>query len=91
VRLPPDIIRRIDALAERAGRSRGLFLSLALAAFLPQVEKDHGNQRTTRYEQDGSDRDFQQLMMHLINESESDTQTRTRCPSAHPLAIAQET
>ncbi|MHA7279851.1 hypothetical protein ACX80H_08880 [Arthrobacter sp. MDT2-2] len=72
VRLPPDI-KRIDALAEHTGRSRGLYIRLALTAFLPQLEKDHWNQRTTRYEQAGFDRDFEQLMMHLMDEPGSST------------------
>ena len=71
VRLPPDIIKRIDALAEHTGRSRGLYIRLALTAFLPQLEKDHWNQKTARYEQEGFDRDFQELMMRHMEEPES--------------------
>ncbi|WP_422108766.1 ribbon-helix-helix protein, CopG family [Arthrobacter bussei] len=43
MRLPPDIIKRIEALAEHTGRSRGLYIRLALTAFLLQLEKDHWN------------------------------------------------
>ncbi|MEG9248154.1 hypothetical protein V6S67_08655 [Arthrobacter sp. Soc17.1.1.1] len=32
MRLPPDIIKRIDALAEPTGRSRGLYIRLALTS-----------------------------------------------------------
>jgi RHH-type rel operon transcriptional repressor/antitoxin RelB len=51
VRLPPDVIKRIDALAEHTGRSRGLYIRLALSAFLPQLEEDHWNQKTASYDQ----------------------------------------
>lgn len=71
VRLPPDIIKRIDALAEHTGRSRGLYIRLAMSAFLPQLEEDHWNQKTARYERDGFDRDFAQITTHLLEEPES--------------------
>ncbi|MBG6215568.1 RHH-type rel operon transcriptional repressor/antitoxin RelB [Arthrobacter sp. CAN_A6] len=70
VRLPPDIVKRIDALAEHTGRSRGLYIRLALSAFLPQLEEDHWNQKTARYERDGFDRDFAQLTTHLMKDPE---------------------
>lgn len=68
VRLPPDIIKRIDALAEHTGRSRGLYIRLALSAFLPQLEEDHWNQKTVSYERDGFDRDFAQITTHLMKD-----------------------
>jgi RHH-type rel operon transcriptional repressor/antitoxin RelB len=68
VRLPPDIIKRIDALAEHTGRSRGLYIRLALSAFLPQLEEDHWNQRTASYERDGFDRDFAQITTQLMED-----------------------
>ncbi|MBG6185482.1 RHH-type rel operon transcriptional repressor/antitoxin RelB [Arthrobacter sp. CAN_A214] len=70
MRLSPDIIKRIDALAEHTGRSRGLYIRLALSAFLPQLEEDHWNQKTARYEREGFDRDFEQLTTHLMDEPE---------------------
>jgi RHH-type rel operon transcriptional repressor/antitoxin RelB len=70
VRLPPDIIKRIDALAEHTGRSRGLYIRLALNAFLPQLEEDHWNQKTARYEREGFDRDFAQITTHLMEDTE---------------------
>jgi RHH-type rel operon transcriptional repressor/antitoxin RelB len=71
VRLPPDVIKRIDALAEHTGRSRGLYIRLALSAFLPQLEEDHWNQKTARYERNGFDRDFVQITTHLMDEPTS--------------------
>jgi RHH-type rel operon transcriptional repressor/antitoxin RelB len=68
VRLPPDVIKRIDALAEHTGRSRGLYIRLALSAFLPQLEEDHWNQKTARYERDGFDCDFAQITTHLMDD-----------------------
>jgi RHH-type rel operon transcriptional repressor/antitoxin RelB len=68
VRLPPDVIQRIDALAERTGRSRGLYIRLALSAFLPQLEEDHWNQKTASYERDGFDRDFAQITTQLMDD-----------------------
>ncbi|MFJ6002403.1 ribbon-helix-helix protein, CopG family [Arthrobacter sp. NPDC092385] len=71
VRLPPDIIKRIDALAEHTGRSRGLYIRLALSAFLPQLEEDHWNHKTARYEREGFDRDFVQITTHLMEDPEA--------------------
>jgi RHH-type rel operon transcriptional repressor/antitoxin RelB len=71
VRLPPDIIKRIDALAEHTGRSRGLYIRLALSGFLPQLEEDHWNQKTARYEREGFDHDFAQITTHLMEDPES--------------------
>jgi RHH-type rel operon transcriptional repressor/antitoxin RelB len=71
VRLSPDIIKRIDALAEHTGRSRGLYIRLALSAFLPQLEEDHWNQKTACYERGGFDRDFAQITAHLMGDPES--------------------
>ncbi|MHA7189572.1 ribbon-helix-helix protein, CopG family [Arthrobacter sp. MDT2-16] len=68
VRLPPDVIKRIDALAEHTGRSRGFYIRLALSAFLTQLEEDHWNQKTVRYERDGFDRDFAQITTCLMED-----------------------
>jgi RHH-type rel operon transcriptional repressor/antitoxin RelB len=70
VRLPPDIIKRIDALAEHTGRSRGLYIRLALGAFLPQLEEDHWSHKTASYERDGFDRDFAQITTDLMDDPE---------------------
>ena len=65
VRLPEPLIERLDALAERTGRSRGLYLRLALKAMLPRLESQHWAQQTARYESDALDAAFYELMDQL--------------------------
>ena len=48
VRLDPDTEARLNALAERTGRSRGVYIRLALQAALPQLEREHWNQLVKR-------------------------------------------
>lgn len=72
VRLPKDVIKRIDALAEHTGRSRGLYIRLALTALLPQLEEDHWKHTTACYEREGFDHDFTQITMHLMKGLEAD-------------------
>lgn len=66
VRLPPEIIERLDALAEQTGRSRGLYLRLALTAMLPQLESAHWHQATATYEDNALERAFQQITAQLL-------------------------
>lgn len=44
VRLDDDLIERIDTLAERTGRSRSVYIKLALKATLPELERTHWEQ-----------------------------------------------
>lgn len=44
VRLDDEIIDRLDALAERTGRSRSVYIKLALKAALPALERTHWEQ-----------------------------------------------
>lgn len=67
VRLPPEIIERLDALAERTGRSRGLYLRLALTAMLPRLESAHWHQAAAIYEDSSLERAFQQITAQLLD------------------------
>lgn len=40
-RLDDDLIKRLDILAERTGRSRSVYIKLALKAALPALERTH--------------------------------------------------
>ena len=64
VRMPEEIIERLDALAERTGRSRGLYLRLAVEWSLPALERFHWEQVAARFEEAAIDRSFQQIMMY---------------------------
>ena len=68
VRLSKDIIERIDALAEHTGRSRGLYIRLALTTLLPLLEADHWTQKTVHYEREVLERDFMRITTHLIED-----------------------
>ncbi|WP_236684061.1 ribbon-helix-helix protein, CopG family [Corynebacterium singulare] len=54
VRVEPELVERLDALAARTRRSRGTYLRMALWASLPQLEKIHWEQvcqlRASRYQ-----------------------------------------
>lgn len=67
VRLSPEMIGRLDALAERTGRSRGLYLRLAITAMLPQLESAHWHQAAATYEDDLLERTFQQITAQLLD------------------------
>ena len=43
VRMPEEIIERLDTLCTRTGRSRGFYLKMAVTAMLPQLEDTTGN------------------------------------------------
>ncbi|WP_210241362.1 ribbon-helix-helix domain-containing protein [Mesorhizobium sp. B2-6-6] len=72
VRLPPEMIERLDALAERTGRSRGVYLRMALTAMLPQLEKKHWTQATARFEDDVLEKTFREITTQLLDSPESD-------------------
>lgn len=50
VRVEPELVDRLDALAKRTGRSRCAYLRMALWAMLPQLEKIHWEQVAADYE-----------------------------------------
>jgi len=65
VRLEDELIDRLDALAARTNRSRGLYLRLALRAALPTLERLHWEQRAVEFEDRVIDRQFHALMTQL--------------------------
>lgn len=65
VRLEDELIDRLDALAKRTNRSRGLYLRLALRAALPTLERLHWEQRAVEFEDKVIDRQFHALMTQL--------------------------
>lgn len=69
VRLEDELIERLDALSVRTGRSRGLYLRLALRAALPTLEKLHWEQRA-EFEDKVIDRQFHALMAQLGTDQE---------------------
>lgn len=71
VRLDPETISRLDALSNRTGRSRGLYLRVALKAMLPVLEKEHWQQRVTKFKDDQMEREFRELTYQLIEEQEA--------------------
>lgn len=67
VRLPDDLIERLDALAERTGRSRGMYLRLAVQATLPALEQLHWEQCAARVEDRTINATFHALMRQLVD------------------------
>lgn len=65
VRLEDELTDRLDALAKRTNRSRGLYLRLALRAALPTLERLHWEQRAVEFEDKVIDRQFHALMTQL--------------------------
>jgi RHH-type rel operon transcriptional repressor/antitoxin RelB len=59
---------KLPKSAEHTGRSRGVYSRLALSAFLLQLEEDHWNQTTARFERDGFDRDVAQITTQLMED-----------------------
>lgn len=70
VRLEDELIERLDALAKRTNRSRGLYLRLALRAALPTLERLHWEQRAVEFEDKVIDRQFHALMTQLDTDHE---------------------
>jgi len=65
VRLDDRTIRRLDALAERTSRSRGVYLKLAIRAALPSLERMHWGQLAATFEDRALDAAFHELMSQL--------------------------
>ena len=69
VRLEPELIKRLDALAERTGRSRGTYLRMALWAALPQLEKTHWEQVSADYESLAIKDAFEEITLGLMEQA----------------------
>ncbi|GAA4826470.1 ribbon-helix-helix protein, CopG family [Tomitella cavernea] len=65
VRLAEETIDRLDALAARTRRSRGLYLKLAIQAMLPSLEREHWEQVAAEFEDNAIERQFHALMRQL--------------------------
>jgi RHH-type rel operon transcriptional repressor/antitoxin RelB len=68
VRLEEDLIQRLDSLADRTGRSKGVYLRLALRAVLPTLEEYHWNQIAAQFEDGVIDRQFREIMTQTLND-----------------------
>ena len=77
VRVEPELVERLDALAERARRSRGDFLRMALWAVLPRLEAQHWEQLTAEFEIATIRDAFKEITERLMDDA---LQTR---PSLH--------
>ncbi len=67
MRLPDDVIERLDALCARTHRSRGTYLRMAVAAMLPLLESDHWAQQSVDYERHTFEREFIQITSQLMD------------------------
>lgn len=67
VRLPPDLIRRLDTLSERTGRSRGTYLRMAVRSMLPALEQQHWNEIAADFENRSFENEFVQIMNRALN------------------------
>ncbi|WP_105032386.1 ribbon-helix-helix protein, CopG family [Arthrobacter ruber] len=76
VRLTADIIKRLDALAERTNRSRGVYLRSAITRMLPTLEAEHWSQTSAVYESDYFHQEFIQLTTPLLGHMSSEDPTR---------------
>lgn len=65
VRLPEKTIERIDALAERTNRSRGVYLRMMIDVMLPRVEERHWAQVTADIEDDVLEERFREIIAGL--------------------------
>ena len=65
VRLPEKTIERIDALAERTNRSRGVYLRMMIDVMLPRVEGRHWAQVTADVEDDVLEERFREIIAGL--------------------------
>lgn len=77
VRVEPELVERLDALAERAQRSRGDFLRMTLWAVLPRLEAQHWEQLTAEFEIATIRDAFKEITEQLVDDA---LQTR---PSLH--------
>lgn len=63
VRLPEDIIERLDTLCARTGRSRGFYLKMAVTAMLPQLEEYHWEHVAADFEDKSIENEFYRIML----------------------------
>lgn len=71
VRLEEELIQRLDALADRTGRSKGFYLRLALRVVLSTLEEYHWNQVAARFEYSAIDHQFREIMVQALEDPNS--------------------
>lgn len=71
VRMPEDIIERLDTLCARTGRSRGFYLKMAVTAMLPQLEGYHWEHVAADFEEKSIENEFYRIMLAGLS-AESD-------------------
>ena len=70
VRLPDEVIERLDELCERTQRSRGMYLRMAVSAMLPLLESDHWGQQAANYEAKTFEREFIRITSQMMDEDD---------------------
>ena len=69
VRVEPELVDRLDALAKRTGRSRCAYLRMALWAMLPQLEKIHWEQVAADYERLAIKDAFEEITLGFMEQA----------------------
>jgi RHH-type rel operon transcriptional repressor/antitoxin RelB len=69
VRLEHELVERLDALAERTGRSRGTYLRMALWAMIPTLERMHWEQVAKDFESLAIKDAFEEITLGLMEDA----------------------
>ncbi|MDK8113329.1 ribbon-helix-helix protein, CopG family, partial [Streptococcus oralis] len=69
VRLEHELVERLDALAERTGRSRGPYLRMALWAMIPTLERMHWEQVAKDFESLAIKDAFEEITLGLMEDA----------------------
>ncbi|MDK4234291.1 ribbon-helix-helix protein, CopG family [Corynebacterium propinquum] len=69
VRLEHELVERLDALAERTGRSRGTYLRMALWAMIPTLERMHWEQVSKDFESLAIKDAFEEITLGLMEDA----------------------
>ena len=69
LRVEPELVDRLDALAKRTGRSRCAYLRMALWAMLPQLEKIHWEQVAADYESIAIQDAFEEITLRFMEQA----------------------
>lgn len=71
LRMPEEIIERLDVLSARTGRSRGFYLKMAVTAMLPRLEEYHWEHVAADFEDKSIENEFYRIMLAGLS-TESD-------------------
>ena len=69
VRVEPELVERLDALAARTNRSRGAYLRMALWAALPSLERMHWEQVAADFEELAIKDAFEEITLGLMEDA----------------------